>query len=177
MGIFDRLKRKEKPADAARTSEPALDSNATTTADRPDFTLSVPFRWEAVPSQEGYEFRNRILPEQIIVTVLQHKRDLPADELEEAITRLVNIRRNAIGQLSTGKAVLRETVLTRSNGQVEARVIGEDAPNKVRLAFVVRGTPKKTVTVALTRYMLEEVGTPFADYAGVIFDLLKIKNG
>jgi len=80
------------------------------------------------------------------VTVLQHKRDLPADELEEAITRFVAVRLNAIGQLSAGKAVLRETVLTRFNGRAEARVIGEDAPNKVRLAFVIRGTPKKTVT-------------------------------
>ena len=177
MGFFDHFKRKEKPASAPPAPEPAPESSATTTADRPDFTLSVPFRWEAVPSQEGYEFRNRTLPEQIVVTVLQHKRDLPADELEEAITRLVNVRRSAIGQLSAGKAVLRETVLTRSNGQVEARVIGEDAPNKVRLAFAIRGTPKKTVTVALTRYMLEEIGAPFADYAGVIFDLLKIKNG
>ena len=177
MGFFDRFKRKEKPPDAAPTSEPAPDSNATTTAERPDFTLSVPFRWEAVPCNEGYEFRNRTLPEQIIVTVLQHKRELAPDELEDSIMRLVTVRRNAIGQLSAGKAVLSDTTLTRANGQVEARVGGEDAANKVRLAFVIRGTPKKTVTLALTRYMLEEVGTPFADYASAIFDLLKIKNG
>jgi hypothetical protein len=149
----------------------------TTTADRPDFTLNVPFRWEATPCDEGYEFRNRTLPEQIVVTVLQHKRDLTADELEESVTRLVAHRRSAIAQLSGGQAVLGETVLKRSNSEVEARVVGEDAPNKVRLAFVIRGTPKKTVTVALTRYMLEEVGAPFADYVRAIFDLLKIKNG
>jgi hypothetical protein len=177
VGFFDRFKRKEKPPDAAPAAEPAPDSNATTTAERPDFTLSVPFRWEAVPCDEGYEFRNRTLPEQIIVTVVQHKRELAADELDEAIMRLVSIRRNAIGQLSAGKAVLSETTLTRANGQVEARVSGEDATNDVRIAFVIRGTPKKTVTVAITRYMLQEVGAPFAAYTGVIFDLLKIKNG
>ena len=59
---------------------------------------------------------------------------------------------------------------------MEARISGEDTPSKVRLAFVVRGTAKKTVTVALTRHMLEEVGAPFEHYADVIFDLLKIKT-
>jgi len=176
MGFFDRFRRNPKPAAVAQAPEQAPDSSATTTADRPDFTLSVPFRWEAVPCDDGYEFRNRTLPEQIIVMVLQHKRELATRELEEAVTRLAAVRRDAIGELSAGKAVLGETLLTRSNSQVEARVIGEDAPNKVRLAFVIRGTPKKTVTVALTRYMLEEVGAAFADYAGVIFDLLKIKT-
>ena len=177
MSIFDRFKRKSKRADAVAAVDPTPGDSDTTTADRPDFTLSVPFRWEAVPCDEGYDFRNRTLPEQIVVTVLQHKRELAPDELEESITRLVAHRRGAIAQLSAGKAVLGETVLTHSDSQVEARVLGEDAPNKVRHAFVIRGTPKKTITVALTRYMLEEVGAPFPHYAGVIFDLLRIKNG
>lgn len=176
VGFFDRYRRKPNPVTAVPASEPTFDNGATSTADRSDFTLSMPFRWEAVPCDEGYEFRNCTLPEQIIVTIVQHKRELAVDELEEAVTRLVALRRSAIGQFSTGNAVLGETLLTRSDGRVEARVIGADAPNKVRLAFVIRGTTRKTVTVALTRYMLEEVGTAFADYAGVIFDLLKIKN-
>ena len=177
MGFLDRFRRKPNLATVAPAVEPLADANATTTADRPDFTLSVPFRWEAVACDEGYEFRNHTLPEQIIVTVLQHKRELASEELEEVVTRLVAHRRSAIGQLSAGKAVLGETELTRANGQVEGRVLGEDAPSKVQLAFVIRGTATKTVTVALTRYMLEDAGAPFANYAGVIFDLLKIKNG
>jgi hypothetical protein len=178
VGFFDRFKRKEKPPDAASSvSEPAANGSTTTTAERPDFTLSMPFRWEAVPCDEGHEFRNLNLPEKIIVTVLQHNRELAADELEDAITPLVTVRRNAVRQPSVGAVVLSETTVTRANEQVEARVTGEDAANKVRLAFVIRGTPRKTVTVALTRYMLDEVGASFADYAGIIFDLLKIKNG
>jgi hypothetical protein len=146
-------------------------------AEKSDNTTADPLRWEAVPCDEGYEFRDRTLPEQIIVTVLEHKRDLTAEELEETVTRLVALRRSAIAQLSAGKAVLGETVFKRSNSEVEARVVGEDAPNKVRLAFVIRGTPKKTLIVAFTRYTLDEVGVPFAEYVGVIFDLFKIKNG
>lgn len=177
MGFLDRFKRKPQEPPAARASESQLDANATTTADRPDFTLNVPFRWEAVACDDGYEFHNRTLPEQIIVTVLQHKREIAADELEQVVTRLVAHRRGAIRELSAGNAVLGETMVRRSDGQVEARVVGEDAPSKVRLAFLIRGSAKKTVTVALTRYMLNEVGAPFAEYAGVIFDLLQIKNG
>jgi hypothetical protein len=176
MGFFSRFKRKAKLPTAAPTAQMLPGSDATTTADRPDFTLSVPFRWEAVPSEEGYEFRNQTLPEQIIVTVLPHKREMGVDELEEVVTGLVALRRKAIGELSAGKARVGETVLVHSEGQVEARVIGEDTPNKVRLAFVIRGTPKKTVTVALTRYMLDEIGAPFEDYARVVFDLLKVKT-
>lgn len=93
-----------------------------------------------------------------------------------AASRLVEVRQYAVTQLSAGKAPVAETALTSANGQVETRVIGEDVPNKVRSAFVIRGTSKKTVTVALTRYMLEEVGGPFAVYAGLIFDLLVIKD-
>jgi hypothetical protein len=92
------------------------------------------------------------------------------------VNRLAEIRRNAIAQLSSGKARVGETTLTNANGQVEARVIGEDVPNKVRIAFVIRATSKKTVTVALTRYMLEEVGGAFEAYVGLIFDLLIIKD-
>ncbi len=179
MGFFDRFKRKPEDQIAAPPpvpEPPPPESDGTTTADRPDFTLRLPFRWEAVECEEGYEFHNKKLPEQIVVTVLQHKRPLGADEFEDTVTRLVAIRRKAIGEFSAGKAHLGDTKATRSDGQVEARVFGEDAPNKVRLAFVVRGTPKKTVTVALTRYMLEEVGAPFETYAGLIFDLLKVKD-
>ena len=176
MGIFDRFKRNPESAAAASPPDPASDIRATTTADRPDFSLSLPFRWEAVSCEEGYDFRNCFLPEQIIVTVLRHNHELAAEELENAITFLVSRRRSAVGQLSSSNAILGETILTRGNGQVEARVIGEDAQNKIRLAFVIRGTAKKTVTVALTRYMLKEIGTPFIVYANVIFDLLKIKE-
>jgi hypothetical protein len=36
--------------------------------------------------------------------------------------------------------------------------------------------PTKVVTVALSRYFLEEVGSPFEAYAGSIFDFLQVKN-
>ena len=32
------------------------------------------------------------------------------------------------------------------------------------------------MTVALTRYVLEEVGVPFDVTAGLIFDMLEVKN-
>jgi hypothetical protein len=177
MRFFDRFKR--KPTDPAEVpaSGPSAGDDGTTTADRPDFTLSVPFRWEAVPNAEGYEFRNRVLPEQIVVTVLHHQRELGTEELADVITRVAGLRRKAIRELSSGQARLAEAPLRRGDGYVEARAIGEDTQNMVRLAFVVRGTAKKTVTVALTRYTLDEVGAPFEHYAGVIFDLLKIKTG
>jgi hypothetical protein len=148
----------------------------TTTADRPDFTLSVPSRWEAVDCESGYEFRNRTLPEQIIVTVLRHKREMGAAELDCVLERLVTARRNGIAKLSSGKARLGETSLRRGNGQVEARVLGEDPANSVRLAFVIRVTPRKSVTAALNRYSPAETGVPFDDYANTIFDLFQVKD-
>jgi len=42
------------------------------------------------------------------------------------------------------------------------------------LAFVVRVAATKVVTVALTRYVLEEVGVPFDVTAGLIFDMLEV---
>jgi hypothetical protein len=59
---------------------------------------------------------------------------------------------------------------------MEARCVARDEPQKVRFAFVVRVASTEVVTVELTRYFLEDVGTPFQTYTGLIFDFLQVKD-
>jgi hypothetical protein len=89
---------------------------------------------------------------------------------------LVSKRLAAIADVSNGKAVHSPVDFRGGSGQAEARCVAVDEAHRVRLAFVIRVASTKVVTVALTRYFLEEVGVPFDVTAGLIFDMLQVKN-
>jgi hypothetical protein len=149
-----------------------------TKIEREHFLIHAPFQWVAFPGDNPleFEFRNQTLREQLIVTVLLTREPLGQSQVEELAMDLANKRLNALRALSKGKAVHSPPQLQRGSGQAEVRCFGGDDPQKVRFAFVVRTTPAKVVTVALTRYFLDEVGSPFQAYAGSIFDFLQVKN-
>ncbi len=136
--------------------------------------MVLPFRWISVPCEEGYEFRNQVLPEQLIVTVLRPQYRLERTELLKTVEQLVGTRIGAIDKLSQGHATFGQPIYNQAENACEARVFGTDAPNKVRLAFMIRGTPDKIVSAALTRYSLENT-VPLEVHAGLIFDFMKIK--
>jgi hypothetical protein len=166
-----------RPAGARPGSQPPGNPGVTK-IDREHFTLHAPFQWLAEPGDNPleFEFRNQTLREQLIVTVLLAREPFDAAGLQPLAEELANARLRALDTISNGQAVHSPLRLQSGSGQSEARCVGRDDPQKVRIAFVVRATPVKVVTVALTRYFLEEVGTPFEAYAGSIFDFLRIKN-
>lgn len=83
---------------------------------------------------------------------------------------------NGICTVSSGRSVHSSPEIKTGAGEAEARCFGHDESQKVRFAFVIRATPAKVITVAVTRYFLEEVGSPFETYCGIIFDYLQVKN-
>jgi len=181
MGLFDFLKHRSRPSN--EISNPPATPNAgggqaksqTTSIEREHFSLQAPFEWKFVRSENSleFEFRNQTLPEQLIVTVLLTKALLSVDQLKVVGQQLMGTRLKALEQLgATGRVVSQQV----GSGQFEIRGIARDETNKVRCAWVIRVAPAKAVTVALTRYMLEDIGLPFEMYAGSIFDFVQVKN-
>ena len=185
MAIGDLFRRKAAsgsppappPVPPARMAQPP-GNPGTTKIDREHFLLHAPFQWAAVPGDNPaeFEFRNQTLPEQMIVTVLLAREPFGVAQLQPLSEDLARKRLNALATISNGKAVNSPLRSQAGSGQAETRCFGQDALQKVRFAFVVRAAPAKVVTVALTRYFLEEVGSPFEAYAGTIFDLLQVKT-
>src|SRR5205814_467852 len=120
-----------------------------------------------------FEFRNQTLPEQLIVTVLLTKSLLPLDHVERLAHELMESRLKALRQLGASAG---EVSRQGGSGQFEIRGIAKDETNKVRYAWTIRVAPAKAVTVALTRYILKEIGSPFELYAGTIFDFVQVKD-
>ena len=111
------------------------------------------------------------------MTVLLARAPIEGDDARRAVAQdLASKRLDAIARVSNGKAVHSPVELRGGSGQAEARCVAVDEAQRVRLAFVVRVAATKVVTVALTRYFLEEVGVPFDVTAGLIFDMLEVKN-
>ncbi len=155
-----------------------MTESETTRIEREHFLIHVPYEWKAVRGDDPleFEFRNQTLPEQLIVTVMLAGKPLLEQTLRSAVERLVELRLAALAELSRGKAVCSPVGYQSDSGQVEARCTGVDEPNGVRIAWDIRSTKNKIVTVALTRYSLEEVGAAFEIYAGIIFDLVQVKD-
>ena len=184
MGLFNFWKKPSAPrtpdaADSAKAeSDPLSSADAgSTQIDREHFVLHVPFQWVAVPGDNPleFEFRNQTLREQLIVTVLLTQQPADAATRRSMAERLASLRLRGLDTLSNGRAVHSPVKFQTGSDQAEARCAGRDDANKVRFAFVIRATATKVVTVALTRYFLEEVGAPFDAYAGLIFDLVQVK--
>lgn len=176
--MFGWFKRKTPRETAPTQSQLPSDQigNSTTSFDKPDFTIGLPFTWTETACESGFEFHNQTLPEQFIVNVQHTRTEIAADKMRAALQELVDARRNATEQLSNGKAQLAETVLDEGNGQMEARFHGRDEPNEVQLAVAIRATPTKIVTMSLYRYTLQDIGLRFAAYAATVFDLAQVKS-
>ncbi len=180
MGLFDRFKKQQpSPQSPAPSPAPIVPpaNPGTTRIEREHFLMHAPFEWKAVPPTKEleYEFRNQTLPEQLIVTVLLTREPLDEDRRRSVVQDLTTTRLGAIAKLSGGKAQHAAPQQNEGDGQCEMRCSGVDQSNGVRFAFVVRAASDRVVTVALTRYLLDDVGMPFEAYYGTIFDLLQLK--
>lgn len=181
MGLFDRFKKQQpSPQSSAASTSPIVPSAnpGTTRIEREHFLLHLPFEWRAVPPTKEleYEFHNQTLPEQLIVTVLLTREPLDEVRRRSVVQDLTNTRLGAIAKLSDGQAQHSPPQRNEGDGQCEARCFGLDKSNGVRFAFVVRAASDRVVTVALTRYLLDDIGMPFEAYYGTIFDLLQLKG-
>jgi hypothetical protein len=181
MGLFDFLKKRQPPPppQSPAPAPIAAPSNpGTTRIEREHFLLHAPFEWKAVPPTKEleYEFRNQTLPEQLIVTVLLTNEPLDASRRRSIVQDLTTRRLQAIAQLSNRQAEHAPPQHNEGGDQCEMRCVGLDKSNGVRFAFVVRASSDRVVTVALTRYMLDDVGMSFDIYSATIFDLLQLKG-
>jgi len=123
-----------------------------------------------------FEFRNQKLKDQLIVTVLIPREPFNAAKQRWIAEDLANKRLAALASVSGGRAVHSPLQFLSGSDQIEVRCFACDEPNKVRVAFVIRVAAAKIVTVAYTRYFLEEIVLPFEDYVCTIFDFIEVKN-
>lgn len=94
----------------AEADRPAKKKNPSMTdVEKPEFSLSLSGDWSERPSQDGFDFVNDSLGEQVLVSVLDAKESLDGAQLREAVEQLVEIRRTSIDQLSGGSAMLTKT--------------------------------------------------------------------
>jgi hypothetical protein len=149
-----------------------------TRIEREHFLLHAPFQWKAVPGDDPlqYEFVNQTLREQLVATVMLPRETIQPEMFRKLAEELATGRWRALATLSKGRAILSPLQFQEASGQCEVRGFARDDAEKVRIAFVIRVAPAKVVTVALTRYFLDEVGNPFEVGAGLMFDLLQVKN-
>ena len=180
MGLRDFFMKKRPKAATSAAPSLALpaDNPGVTKIEREHFLLHAPFQWVAIPGDNPleFEFRNQTLHEQLIVTVLLARKPLNQDQLQQFAKELGEKRLNAISTVSHGRSVHAPLQVKAESGDAEVRCFGHDEPQRVRFAFVVRATPAKVITASLTRYFLEEVGSPFETYCGIIFDFLQVKD-
>lgn len=175
---FGKKKSEMQPSVVPMPAPSPASSAGTTKIERDHFVLHLPFQWEAVPSTDPLklELWNKTLREQIIVSINLNRSPLSEAEQESTANGFARARLDAISKISNGQAVCSPVRIQKGNDQVEARCIGCDGSHKVRCAFAIRVTRTKVVTVALTRYFLEEIGKPFDAYADAIFDLFQVKS-
>jgi hypothetical protein len=181
MGLFDWFKKQQPSPQPSAPSPSQIVPSAnpgTTRIERGYFLLHAPFEWKAVPPTKEleYEFWNQTLPEQLIVTVLLALEPMDAAHRRSVVQDLTNIRLGAIAKLSGSQAQHSAPQQNEGDDECEMRCSGVAQQNGVRFAFVVRAAADRVVTVALTRYLLDDVGMPFEAYCGTIFDFLRLKG-
>lgn len=181
MGLFDRF-RERPPTPGPPPSGPASPSqrrkSGGTRIERKDFQLHIPFDWVEMPSEKPleFEFRNTWFKEQLIVTVLLCREPLDETKRQRLAEELVKIRLDALATVLRGQGIHSPVDFRSGSDQIEARCFGRDERQKIRFAFVIRVAAAKVVTVAVTRYFLDDIARPFDVYAGLIFDFLQVKE-
>jgi hypothetical protein len=150
--------------------------NAATTIDKDDFVIALPGAWQEQPADDGFEFVNQSSGEQLIVSIRLGPAMAGQNELRPAIERVDSMRRKMIDTVSQNQAILGPTQFRGTERDIDARFDGHDPQNGVRFSVVIRGCASKVLTLSLYRYSLKELATPFAVYASLIFNLLKVKG-
>lgn len=151
--------------------------NAATTIDKEDFEMALPGLWEEQESSDhGCEFVNRSAGELLIVSILRSPELAGTAELRPTIERLGAIRRKIIENVSQSRATVGPTQFRGTERDIEARFDGHDPQNGIRFSVAIRGSVLKVLTFSLYRDSLAELATPFRVYAGLIFNLLKMKG-
>jgi hypothetical protein len=126
-----------------------------TEIDKTGFSLTLPGVWAERASDDGFDFVNEALGEQILVSVLDVKRILTNVELTDAVKGLAGIRRESLLKLSGGRAQIEPTQVVPVVGQVAMRFIGIDSANKIRFITEIHGQSSRVVTISFYRYSLD----------------------
>jgi hypothetical protein len=151
-------------------------TQAATTIDKDDFILALPGAWQEQPTDDGFEFVNPSSGEQLIVSILHGSTFAALSELRHAVEFVETTRRTMIDTASQNQAILGLTEFRGTERDIDARFDGHDPQNGVRFSVAIRGCAMKILTLSLYRYSLDELAIPFAVYASLIFNLLKLKS-
>lgn len=153
---------------------PLSETANSTSIRRPDFQLVVPLKWTAVPTDDGFHFRNEVLPEELFVRVLPAKSSFDATTRSDVLNRLLAIQRNAASAQANGEAEFLAEQNLSQPGHSEAQVLGVWKRGKVQIALRVWVYPSKAITASLFRYSLEPIAARFDGYSRIILDRLEV---
>ncbi len=181
MRLLDRFKPKRryvwKTGSIIATASSRKKTNAATAIEKEDFEMALPGLWQEQPTDNGCEFVNRSSGELLIISVIRADELAGTVDLRPAIEQFDAVRRKMIAAASQGQAILSATQLRGTERDLEARFDGHDPQNGVRISVAIRGCGLKVLTLSLYRDTLTELAMPFAVYASLIFNQVKMKGG
>lgn len=151
-----------------------VNEDSLTRVEHPDFSFELPFVWKAVESEQDIELHNKTLPEQLFVKVMLTQSRLSPTSRTDKLRELLASYRRGVQSISGKEADLAEPRFLEGPTECEGRLYGTDHAKGVQMAFVVRVTPTKAVTISIYRYSLDDFGTAFDVYADLIFDFLNL---
>jgi hypothetical protein len=129
------------------------------------FTLTLPGRWQRIPSEEAFVFKRGT--DEVFVTYLEPEKPLPWKESKRVASKLANIRQKALRDLSGGTATFSQVLGTVKDERQVFTFTGTDPKNMKRFYVAVIGLPRVFVTVAVYR-PLARPANDFADMSNGI---------
>src|SRR5262245_12551203 len=145
MRSFDIFQGSSSESQTPSIKGPELPDASPKWIDKPEFSLFVPFAWDELPLQGGYEFRNRVLPQQLIVAI--HGRPVSAEQARTMFDDVVKLQLDTLRKLSQDRAQVRPVQVSETGGCVDAFFGGRDEAQGVRFEFLVRLSPTKIYNV------------------------------
>lgn len=125
------------------------------------FRLALPDGWVERPADDGFNYVNEALREQLIVSVIEAKNPPLSDEqLRASIAELVRFRREAIAKLSEGHCRFDSEEVPETSGLAAASLRGVDTANSVCFALRFMGYPARIFTIAYYKYGCQEGSQP-----------------
>lgn len=116
------------------------------------FSLELPADWRERPAHDGFDFVNERLGLQLTVSVLEARRLLDPEELQAALERLVEVRKQVLQELSAGHVEIAAEHSSATAVPVTATLSGVDTKNQVCFTVNFFGYPAKMITAMYLQY-------------------------
>jgi hypothetical protein len=153
---------------------PLFDTSNSTSVIRPDFRLLLPLKWFAANCNDGYHFRNEVLPEELFIRVFPAKAPFEKDARELVLRKLSAIQMDAAQAQSNGESQFRVPQDLSQPDHSETEILGVWPKGGAIFALRIWVYPHKALTASLFRYAGGPETARFEFYARLVLDSLNV---